>query len=191
MFSHIMLVPWNLATVEVYLHHGNWWTLTSGLFSQESQLLNTHQHTVVPLCFSYFPNSLHSSTLPYSCQRMRGSGKWHSCYYNKLQPSPYEEGNRLAPFSSELWPLLCVLLYMRSTPHGHLIIYNFRKFLLHSYLPCFHLQQAAFDRNMENGLNLKWQTDEEVWWKSHMFEDHVFSREIYMGFLIDIDFSWW
>lgn len=86
---------------------------------------------------------------------------------------------------------------MRSTPHGHLIIYNFRKFLLHSYLPGFYLQQTAFDRNMENGLNLKWQTDEEVWWKSHIFEDHVFSHFIYIYvkvcvcvcFLIEIDLA--
>ena len=50
--------------------------IKSGLFSPESQMLNTPWQFAVPNISATFPLS---SILSYSCQRMRGSGKWCSC----------------------------------------------------------------------------------------------------------------
>lgn len=187
-----MLVPWNSAVLGTFTPWKLANTTNQGFFLQGADCSTLTINHCPHLCFSYFPKCLYSSTQPHFCRRMRVSGKRHSCYISKAETSSLLRSQSFSSiFPLELWSLLCVLLYMRSTPHGHLIIYNFRKFLAHSYLPGFHLQQAAFDRNMENGLDPKWQTDEEFWWKSHMFEDHVFSHEIYMGFLIDVDFSSW
>lgn len=185
-----MSVPWNQPWWG-YLHQENCKHYTSGLFSPESQLLNIYQHTTVPACVQLLHQLSSQPHLSRLCQRMGSREDGTHVTLSKATTFSL----LVRPSFSFIFPLssdhYCVLLCMKSTPHRHLIIYNFRKFLLHSNLPGFHLQQPAFDRNMENGLNLKWQTDEEVRWKSHMFEDHVFCHEIYMGFLIDVDFSSW
>lgn len=53
----------------------------SGLFPPESQLLNTYQHTTVPICVSAtFPTLFID---PVFLPENEGSEKWHSCCYKK------------------------------------------------------------------------------------------------------------
>lgn len=112
------------------------------------------------------------STLPPVWSLLVDDGT-QKCYHPKPQVSLPKKAIFQLRASFELRSLLCC--YKRShSPHGHSVIYNFQKLLFCSCSPGFHHEQATCEGSMENHLNLKWQTHEGAWWKSHMCENHVF-----------------
>lgn len=117
-----------------------------GFFTREPNA----KHSLILHCpyhFSYFP---FSSILSYSCQRMRGQGKWHSCY--RKQHCTHLLAKKAIvelhfPLSSDVFS---IIVY-ESTPQT-LSLYSL-KFLLHSYLPgfCIYSRQHLIEI-----LNMAW-----------------------------------